>query len=130
MYNDLQVGSLQAELAMVQGQLLNSQFAMANALQNSPQQQQQQQPQQPQQHVGVMQPAYSNSSSVSTNFINMSNFASNFDLVAETAVSVPSSQSMDHFHELSRPALDDEEDEEESQIPLMFNNDQINLSRR
>ncbi|KAJ0015094.1 hypothetical protein Pint_20680 [Pistacia integerrima] len=30
------VGSLQAELAMVQGQLLNSRFTMANALQNSP----------------------------------------------------------------------------------------------
>ncbi|XP_031270802.1 LOB domain-containing protein 20-like [Pistacia vera] len=120
-----QVGSLQAELSMVQGQLLNSRFTMANALQNSPHHHQQPQP-----HVGVMQPAYSNSSSVSTNFINMSNFASNFDLVAETAMSVPSSQSMDPLHDLSRPALDDEEDEEESQIPFMFTNEEIIRGRR
>lgn len=115
------MASLQAELTMVQNQLLNSRFAMANALQTS---QQLQQPQQPQ-HVALMlqqqqQPAYSNSSSASTNFINMSNFASNFDFVSET---VPSCQSMEPLHELSRPAHDDEDDEEESQIPIMFAND-------
>lgn len=99
---------------------------MVNALQTS-----QQQPQHPQQlqHVALLQqqqPAYSNSSSASTNFINMNNFASNFDFVAET---VPSCHSMEPLHEISRPAADDEEDEEESQIPVMFANDQI-LHRR
>ncbi|KAH9728605.1 LOB domain-containing protein 20 [Citrus sinensis] len=113
-----QVASLQAELTMVQNQLLNSRFVMANALQTS------QQPQQPQ-HVALLhqqqqQPAYSNSSSASTNFINMSNLASNFDFAAETVLSC---HSMEPLHELSRPAHDDEDDEEESQIPIMFTND-------
>ncbi|KAL5767818.1 hypothetical protein ACOSQ2_014601 [Xanthoceras sorbifolium] len=111
-----QVATLQAELAMVQTQLMNSRFAMANALQNSPQHLQQ--PQHPQ-HVAILQPAYSNSSSASTNFMNnMSNFPSSFDLVADT---VPSSQSMEPL-QMSQPAQDDEEDEEDSQIPVNFAN--------
>ncbi|OMO67872.1 hypothetical protein CCACVL1_20245 [Corchorus capsularis] len=125
-----QVASLQAELAMVQNQLINSRFAMANALQTSQQQQQQQAQQQQQQHqqqhqqqIALLQPAYSNTSSASNNnLINISNFTSNFDLVAETTA--PSSQSMDHLH-LSRPCHDDEDDEEESRIPAIFANDII-----
>ncbi|WCJ43576.1 LOB domain-containing protein 20 [Euphorbia peplus] len=104
-----QVASLQGELAMVQSQLINSRFAMANMLQNSHQQQQQQQ------HLSMLQPSYSNNSSASTNLMNMSSFASTFDLVADTA---PSS-SIDPL-QLSRPCHDDEEDEEESQIPTIF----------
>ncbi|EOY10507.1 hypothetical protein QUC31_009961 [Theobroma cacao] len=107
-----QVASLQAELAMVQNQLINSRFAMANALQSSQQQQQQQQ-----QHIGLLQPAYSNNSSASNSLIHMSNFTSSFDLVAETA---PSSQSLDRLDQLSRPCHDDEDDEEESRIPAIF----------
>ncbi|CAL9024358.1 unnamed protein product [Prunus brigantina] len=119
-----QVASLQAELAMVQTQLINSRFAFANALQISSQQRQQQQQQQQheqQQNMALMlQPAYSNNSSASTNLINMCSFTSNFDLAAKTA---PSSQSLDPL-QLSRPSQDDEDDEEESQVPLMFANDQ------
>ncbi|KAH0972578.1 hypothetical protein GBA52_024734 [Prunus armeniaca] len=119
-----QVASLQAELAMVQTQLINSRFAFANALQISSQQRQQQQQQQQQheqqQNMALMlQPAYSNNSSASTNLINMCSFTSNFDLAADTA---PSSQSLDPL-QLSRPSQDDEDDEEESQVPLMFSND-------
>ncbi|ONH94334.1 hypothetical protein PRUPE_7G011300 [Prunus persica] len=122
-----QVASLQAELAMVQTQLINSRFAFANALQISTQQRQQHQKQQQQQQQHeqqqnmalMLQPAYSNSSSASTNLINMCSFTSNFDLAAETA---PSSQSLDPL-QLSRPSQDEEDDEEESQVPLMFAND-------
>ncbi|KAI5316653.1 hypothetical protein L3X38_036360 [Prunus dulcis] len=119
-----QVASLQAELAMVQTQLINSRFAFANALQISSQQrqqhQQQQQQHEQQQNMALMlQPAYSNNSSASTNLINMCSFTSNFDLAAETA---PSSQSLDPL-QLSRPSQDEEDDEEESQVPLMFAND-------
>lgn len=109
----LQVASLQSELAMVQTQLINSRFAMANILQSSQQQQQQQQ------HVAMLQPAYSKNSSASTNLINMSCFTSNFDLVTDTA---PSSHSMEPL-QLSRPSHDEEGDEEESQIPGVFANE-------
>ena len=113
----MQVASLQAEVAMVQSQVMNSRFAMANALQNSHHQQQQlQQAAPPQQHhVAVLQPAYSNSSSASTNFINniTTSFPSNFDL---------SSHSMELLHQMSQPAQDDEDDEEDSRIPLDFAN--------
>ncbi|KAJ9179875.1 hypothetical protein P3X46_008189 [Hevea brasiliensis] len=108
-----QVASLQAELAMVQSQLINSRFAMANFLQN-PQQQQQQHQQQ--QQVAMLQPAYSNNSSASTNLIHMSSFTSNFDIVTDTA---PSSHSLEPL-QLSRPSHDEEDDEEESQIPGIF----------
>ncbi|KAJ6877380.1 LOB domain-containing protein 20 [Populus alba x Populus x berolinensis] len=102
-----QVASLQTELSMVQTQLINSRFAMANALQQ-------------QHHVAMLQPAYSNNSSASTNFINMSCFTSNFDLVTDTA---PSSHSMEHLH-ISQPSHDEEEDEEESQLPgVIFANE-------
>ncbi|KAJ6975000.1 LOB domain-containing protein 20 [Populus alba x Populus x berolinensis] len=107
-----QVASLQAELSMVQTQLINSRFAMANALQQ-------------QHHVAMLQPAYSNNSSASTNFINMSCFTSNFDLVTDTA---PSSHSMEHLH-ISQPSHDEEEDEEESQLPGVIFADEV-LHRR
>ncbi|XVE62504.1 hypothetical protein DITRI_Ditri06bG0123000 [Diplodiscus trichospermus] len=115
-----QVASLQAELAMVQNQLINSRFAMANALQSSQQQQQQQQHHE--QHFALLQPAYSNNSSASNNLINISNFTSNFDLVPETTTTAPnSSQSMDHL-QLSRPCHDDEDDEQDSRFPTIFAN--------
>ncbi|KAK9951697.1 hypothetical protein M0R45_007133 [Rubus argutus] len=62
-----QVASLQTELAMVQTQLINSRLAFANALQSSQQQ-----------NMAMLQPAYSNNSSASTNLINMSSFTSDF----------------------------------------------------
>lgn len=100
-----QVASLQAELAMVQTQLINSRFAIANALQHQQQQQQ---------HI-----AYSNNSSASTNLVNLSNFTSNFDLTAETA---PSSHSLEPI-QLSRPSTHDEDgDEEESHKTIIFAN--------
>ncbi|KDP39658.1 hypothetical protein JCGZ_02678 [Jatropha curcas] len=119
-----QVASLQAELAMVQTQLINSRFAMANVLQNShhhhhqQQQQQQQHHHQHDQQVVMLQPAYSNNSSASTNFINVSSFPSNFDLV--TADTAPSSHSLLEPLQLSHQPHEDEEDEEESRIPVIF----------
>ncbi|XP_057998444.1 LOB domain-containing protein 20-like isoform X2 [Hevea brasiliensis] len=100
-----QVASLQAELAMVQTQLINSRFEMANVLQNSQQQQQLH-------HYQHLQPAYSNNSSACTNLINMSSFTSNFDLVTDTA---PSSHSLEPLQH-SRPSHDGEDDEEQSRI--------------
>ncbi|KAE8725211.1 LOB domain-containing protein 20 [Hibiscus syriacus] len=119
-----QVASLQAELAMVQNQLINSRFAMANALQSSQQQQQQHNHhhQQHEQHMALLRPAYSNNSSASNNLINISNFVSNFELVADTSTTAPnSSQSMDHL-QLSMPCHDDEDDEQDSRIPPIYAN--------
>ncbi|XP_038906249.1 LOB domain-containing protein 20 [Benincasa hispida] len=109
-----QVASLQAELAAVQAQLITSRLAFAAAIQNS----------QPSQ-VGALQPAYSNNSSISVsastsahNAINLSSFASNYDLPTETA---PSSHHLEPLHLPHRP-IEDEEDEENSQLPAIFAN--------
>ncbi|KAE9619823.1 hypothetical protein Lalb_Chr02g0157351 [Lupinus albus] len=67
----------------------------------------------------TMQPAYSNNSSASTNFMNMGNFNPGFDLAMGTA---PSSHSLDPLH-LSQMSHYEEEDEEESKIPQIFNQD-------
>lgn len=106
--------SLQEELSVVQTQLMNSRFAMVNALQNSSSQQQQQQ------HVAVLQPAYSNTSSASNNnLISINNFssASNFEQTA-----APSN----NFEpvRLCQSGQDDgdEEEEEESRDRLAFTN--------
>ncbi|XP_058085304.1 LOB domain-containing protein 20 [Magnolia sinica] len=99
-----QVMSLQTELSIVQTQLINSRFMVANALQSSQQQ-----------HIAVLQPAYSNNSSASTNLNNLSNFPSNFDIVE----AVPSSRSFDPL-QLSRPSQEEDDDEEESQNPVVF----------
>lgn len=106
----LQVASLQAELAAVQAQLISSRLAFAAAVQNSQSSQ-----------VGVLQPAYSNNSSISAstsapNAINLSSFASNYDLPTETA---PSSHHLEPLHFPHRP-IDEEEDEENSQLPAIF----------
>lgn len=107
---NLQVASLQAELVMVQTQLINSRLAVANA-------QQQQQQQQHHHHITMLQPAHSNTSSASNNFINMSSFNSSLDLFSETAA--PSSQNFEPL-QLSQPSHDQlEEDEEESRDPTM-----------
>jgi hypothetical protein len=116
------VASLQAELAMVQTQLINNRFAFANAFQNSQQTQQHQQQQH--QNIAVLQPAYSNNSSASNNLISMSGFTSNFDLVANTT---PSSHSLEPL-QLSQPSHDEEEDEEESRIPHVFGNEILHRS--
>ncbi|CAN8260533.1 unnamed protein product [Cochlearia groenlandica] len=58
-----QVASLQAELSLVQSQLINSRVAMANVMQ---QQQQQQQSHHHHQQLVMQQPEYSNNSSAST----------------------------------------------------------------
>ncbi|TQE04247.1 hypothetical protein C1H46_010032 [Malus baccata] len=100
---------------MVQTQLINSRFAFANALQITSQQQQHEQ----QQNLALMlQPAYSNNSSATTNLININSFTSNFDIEAAL-----SSQSFMEPLQLSRPPRDDEDDEEESRVPLLFAND-------
>ncbi|CAN1261966.1 LOB domain-containing protein 20 [Linum perenne] len=74
-----QVASLQAELAMIQSQLINSRYAIANAFQNQNNQHQQEQHQ-----VAMIQPTYSNNSTASNNLINISSFTtSNFDLIPD-----------------------------------------------
>ncbi|CAK9322740.1 unnamed protein product [Citrullus colocynthis] len=109
-----QVASLQAELVAVQAQLISSRLAFAAAIQNS----------QPSQ-VGALQPAYSNNSSISVsvsastsahNAINLSSFASNYDLLTETA---PSPHHLEPLH-LPHQPIEDEEDEENSQLPAIF----------
>ncbi|CAL1356650.1 unnamed protein product [Linum trigynum] len=112
-----QVASLQAELAMVQNQLINSRYAMANVLHhnNSSQHQQEQQ----QQQVAFLQPAYSNNSSASTNLLNLSSFTtttSNFDLVPEPAAAAAvGGGGLEPLH-ITLPSQNDEDDEEESHI--------------
>ncbi|CAL5185590.1 unnamed protein product [Lathyrus oleraceus] len=89
-----QVAAMQAEVSMMQSQLMNSRYAYASTLQTT-HQQQHQILQQPTFNVSV-QPAYSNNSSTSTNnLVNMNNFNHGFDLTMETA---PSSQSLEPFH--------------------------------
>ncbi|XP_041022014.1 LOB domain-containing protein 20 [Juglans microcarpa x Juglans regia] len=131
-----QVASLQAELAMVQTQLINSRFAFANAIQNSHQHAHEEQHQQQQQHEQrdfqtVLQPDYSNNSSASTNLVNNINgfTTTEFDLAGDTTAPI-SSQSLDPLvpRPLSRPSQDEEEYEEESRIPPVFVNKTLHLS--
>ncbi|KAM7272840.1 hypothetical protein ACFE04_027504 [Oxalis oulophora] len=137
-----QVASLQAELTMVQTQLINNRFAMANALQSSQQQETNLHHHHLQPPLGVvLQPAYSNNNSAaSSNLMNNNNnmgcsfvSSSNFDFVAETAPNL----SMDPPGGLQQlisscPINDDEDDEEESgqiNIPDMFSNDILHHRR-
>lgn len=114
------MASLQAELTMVQAQLINSRLAVTNA------QQQQQQQQQHHLQMTMLQPSHSNNSSTSNNFINMSSINSSLDLLGETAA--PISQNFGPY-QLSRPDELDE-DEEESRNPVMtFAANQILHSR-
>ncbi|KAL3537925.1 hypothetical protein ACH5RR_001291 [Cinchona calisaya] len=104
-----QVASLQAELAVVQTQLMNTRFALANALQDS---------QAVQQQIATLQPAYSNTSSASNNLINLNSFSPNFELAGEAAPS----NSFDPILLSQVPQEAEEEDEDESQNPLEFTN--------
>lgn len=114
-----QVASLQAELEMVQTQLMNSRFAVANAFQGSQTV--------PQHHINVaMQPAYSNtSSSISNNnLMNIGSFvgAGGFQISGETTIS--NSFHHEPIHQIPSTAgvAQEEEDEEESHniIPVSF----------
>lgn len=92
---------LQAELSIIQSQLLNSKLALATAHQSS-------------QNFTALQPAYSNNSSMSNNLMNPSRLPiSALDIVDNE----PSSRVL----ELAKP-LQDEDDEEESQNLAGFNN--------
>ncbi|CAJ1947850.1 unnamed protein product [Sphenostylis stenocarpa] len=103
-----QVASSEAELAMLQTQLMNSRFAYASALQTT-------QLQQP----AALQPAYSNNSCASTNLMNMRSYNNNpagFDLAMDTA---PSSNTLEPL-QLTRLSTYEEEDEEESRTRQAF----------
>ncbi|KAK4415365.1 LOB domain-containing protein 20 [Sesamum alatum] len=110
-----QVASLQAELSVVQTQLINSRFAMANALhQNSPQQQQQQE-----QHIAAAAAAaaYSNTSSASNTLISSMH---GFNHLGSDIISAAPSNTTFHDHpamnsnaRLSAPPTHDHHDEEE-----------------
>ncbi|KMT11291.1 hypothetical protein BVRB_5g109750 [Beta vulgaris subsp. vulgaris] len=127
-----QVATMQAELAMVQSQVINSRLAMANVLQSSQHQQQLScnngfheviMHHHPHNHH-IQQPAYSNTSSASNNILNMNTttttstattavYASTYnDFVVAAASTALSSHSLDLLR-LSRPQQDDEEDDEE-----------------
>ncbi|CAN4111220.1 unnamed protein product [Withania somnifera] len=104
-----QVASLQAELAIVQTQVINSRYAVANAFQ-----------------ISQLQPSYSNNSSLSNN-INLINNASNFNnsttafdhqLHGSSTCTANNSPSFDPIHQLH----DDDDEEEESHNPLAFTN--------
>ncbi|XP_057787313.1 LOB domain-containing protein 20-like [Salvia miltiorrhiza] len=82
-----QVASLQAELSVVQTQLMNSRYVMANAFQNSPQQQ---------------QICYSNTSSASNNLISMHSFSPNF---GETNSFEPMHEDHEEEEETHDPAV-------------------------
>ncbi|XP_059275314.1 LOB domain-containing protein 20 [Lycium ferocissimum] len=116
-----QVASLQSELALVQTQLMNSRYAVATVFQTS-----QQQPQE--QHIAILQPSYSNNSSVSNNnLINNINSVSNFNnstafdhqLHGSDTCTANNSPSFDPIHQLHD---EDDEVEEESHNPLAFTN--------
>ncbi|KAK4739152.1 hypothetical protein R3W88_002849 [Solanum pinnatisectum] len=115
-----QVASLQSELAIVQTQVMNSRYAMANAYHNISQQQEEQ-------HIAILQPSYSNNSSISNNNINLINNFNNsttniFDhhhqLHGSVTCTADNSPSFDPIHQLH----DEEEEEEESHNPLAFTN--------
>ncbi|PHU10025.1 LOB domain-containing protein 20 [Capsicum chinense] len=118
-----QVASLQAELALVQTQVMNSRYAVANAFQYSQQQQQEQ-------HVAILQPSYSNNSSVSNNIklINNINGASNFNnSTSSTAFDHQLHGSADTCTANNSPSFDPihqlhDDEEEESHNPLAFTN--------
>ncbi|GAU44235.1 hypothetical protein TSUD_139280 [Trifolium subterraneum] len=79
------VAAMQAEVSMMQTELINRRHAGANALQTTHQEQ----------HQMLQQPAYSNNSYASTNnFMDMNNFNPGFDLTMETA---PSSHGLEPF---------------------------------
>lgn len=120
------MASLQAELAMVQTQLMNSRYAMANALQDS------QAIQQQQNMAAALQPAYSNTSSASNNNlmnINSCNNASNFELTGAGEAAALSYTTFDPVHHLSQGGAPhevvEEDDEEESENPLDHFTNQI-----
>ncbi|XP_052175434.1 LOB domain-containing protein 20-like [Diospyros lotus] len=108
-----QVAFLQGEIAMVHNQL-NNRLAMANAMQSSQQQQQ----------MAMLQSAFSNNvSSTTNNLVNMSNFNSSCDLTAEMA---PSAHRFEP-HQYWTPCQDDEEeDEEDTQNLVGFANHILN----
>ncbi|MCD7453885.1 hypothetical protein HAX54_022591 [Datura stramonium] len=117
-----QVASLQAEVALVQTQLLNNRYAaVANAFQISQQQEQ---------HIAILQPSYSNNSSISNNINLINNSATNFNNSTatfdhqlhgsdHTSCTPNNSPSFDPIHQL-HDEDEEEEDEEISHNPLAF----------
>ncbi|KAL9323827.1 hypothetical protein ACSQ67_008684 [Phaseolus vulgaris] len=108
-----QVASMQAEVAMVQTQLMNSRFAYASALEST-------QVQQPNMNAAALQPAYSNNSCASTNLMNLSSFNNNpagFDLAMHTA---PSSSTLEPLQLTRLSKCEEDEEEEESRTQPGF----------
>ncbi|KAG7575880.1 Lateral organ boundaries LOB [Arabidopsis thaliana x Arabidopsis arenosa] len=109
-----QVASLQAELSVVQSQLINSRVAMANVMQQQTHHQQQQQ-----QLVVMQQPEYSNNSSASTTLAGAA--MNSFTVAAEAATvsyDVMAPTNLEHSLQPMPPHQqrrgDQHEDEEES----------------
>lgn len=114
------MASLQSELALVQTQVMNSRYALANAFQFSQQEEEQ--------HIGMVQPSYSNNSSISNNINLINNFNNSttttnvfnhHQLHGSVTCNANNSPSFDPIiHQLQ----DEDEEEEESHNPLAFTN--------
>ncbi|CAH8388305.1 unnamed protein product [Eruca vesicaria subsp. sativa] len=108
-----QVASLQAELSLVQSQLINSRVAMANVMQ-----QQQSHQQQQQQLVVMQQPEYSNNSSASTTLAGatMNSFAATAPAAVGYDVMAPANleHSLQPMPPHQQGRLSQHEEEEES----------------
>ncbi|XP_030463764.2 LOB domain-containing protein 20 [Syzygium oleosum] len=123
-----QVATLQAELSLVQTQLMSSRYAVASAFQTP--EMQPPQPAHPYHLPMLQQPEYSNNSSAtSNNFINISGFAgaaSSFDIgaAAAAAEAAASSHTLEPLRQFPHPPRDEdeveEEEEEESHAPAIF----------
>nr|GMD83765.1 LOB domain-containing protein 20-like [Ipomoea batatas] len=102
-----QVASLEAEIAMVKTEIMNSTFAVENGLQTSQQQE---------------ELTYFNTSStaaLNNDVLNISNFSSNFNLIVETIYA--DSQCFDPMVQLSCP-FPAGGNEEQSYYPIAFTN--------
>ncbi|KZV33947.1 LOB domain-containing protein 20 [Dorcoceras hygrometricum] len=111
-----QVSSLQAELSMVQTQLINSKLVSSNAFQCSA----------AQQHnpaAMLQQPAYSNTSSASNNLINFGNAFAGPNFGETTATSTCFEPGIHHMYKRGYPGRDeDDEDEEPAHDQVSFTN--------
>ncbi|XP_073157883.1 uncharacterized protein [Henckelia pumila] len=118
-----QVSSLQAELSMVQTQLINSKLATSNAFQNSAAPQHQHHHQH---HPVAMlqQPAYSNTSSASNNL--MLNFGNTFvgpNVFGEaTATSTCFDPCIHHLYNRGNAGREEDDEDEETHDQVSFTN--------
>ncbi|XP_010036253.2 LOB domain-containing protein 20 [Eucalyptus grandis] len=108
-----QVATLQAELSLVQTQLMSSRYAVASAFQ-APEMQQPQPAAHPC-HLPMLQPEYSNN-----NFINISSFAATAaaatnNFAVASAAAAASSHTLEPLPQFPHPPRDEDEGEDEAE---------------